>query len=153
MNLIVATPLASAVRATDVSWVRAEDSSGAFAIMRGHADFLTALSIGVLRWRDAGDQQHYVALRGGMLSVQRGELVTVATPEAIVGEDLHQLESEVLSQFRRRVEEERVARTDAQRLQLAAIRQIIRLLRPQTGNPALGGPTARASNVGAQDTR
>jgi len=151
MNLIVSTPLTTVVNATDVRHVRAEDASGAFGILCGHADFLTALSIGVLMWRDAVGKEHYVALQAGMLSVQRGESVAVATPQAVLGDDLHQLESEVLIQFRRQAEEERAARADAQRLQLAAIRQIIRLLRPQPGANALGNPTPRASNVGQQD--
>lgn len=140
MNLIVSTPIATLVRTADARHVRAEDASGAFGIMRGHADFLTALSVCVLIWRDTRGTEHYVAVRGGMLSVERGDTVTVATPEAVSGEDLHQLEAEVLRQFRRQIEEERLARTDAQRLQLAAIRQIVRLLRPESG----GGPAARS---------
>src|SRR5579862_5480832 len=99
MNLIVSTPLTTVVNATDVRHVRAEDASGAFGILCGHADFLTALSIGVLMWRDAVGKEHYVALQAGMLSVQRGESVAVATPQAVLGDDLHQLESEVLIQF------------------------------------------------------
>jgi F-type H+-transporting ATPase subunit epsilon len=62
--------------------------------------------------------------------------VTVATAEAVAGEDLQQLESEVLAQFRRHIEDERVAHSDAQRLQLAAVRQIVRLLRPDSSAAA-----------------
>ena len=121
------------------SHVRAEDDDGAFGILRGHADFLTALSISVLSWRDVHNRQHYVAVHGGMLSVRGGTRVAVATPEAVAGDDLAQLESEVLARFRHEMEEERTARTDAERLRLAAIRQIIRLLRPQQSRdvPAL----------------
>jgi F-type H+-transporting ATPase subunit epsilon len=42
----------------------------------------------------------------------------------------------VLANFRRRSEEEVIARTDAQRLYLAAIRQIYRFLRPDRPAPA-----------------
>ncbi len=73
-----------------------------------------------------------------MLEVRGGSTITVATREAIAGDDLHQLETEVLATFRRRVEEERTARSDAQRLYLAAIRQICRFLSPGR-TPALPG--------------
>lgn len=138
MRLTVATPLAIVVRNDDVVHVRAEDLSGAFGILRGHADFLTVLSVSVLTWREAQGAEHYVAVRGGMLSVRHGETVAVATPEAVVGDDLHQLESDVLTRFRRQVEEERTARTDAQRLHLAAIRRIVELLRPDLGASGAG---------------
>jgi F-type H+-transporting ATPase subunit epsilon len=148
MRLIVSTPFATIVRVADVVHVRAEDASGAFGVLHGHADFLTALAICVLTWRDARDEEHYIAVRGGMLFVERGETVTVATPEAVMGQNLHQLEAEVLSQFRRRIEEERTSRSDAQRLQLAAIRQIIRLLRPESAVIASGNPMVSGASVG-----
>ena len=150
MNLIVSTPIATAVRTADARHVRAQDASGAFGIWPGHADFLTALSISVLSWRDGRGDEHYLAVRGGMLSVQGGDTVTVATPEAVAGDDLHQLETEVLRQFRLQIDEERLTRTDAQRLQVAAIRQIVRLLRPEYGT-GIGNPSAGGRNRMPED--
>ena len=89
------------------------------------------LAISVLTWREARGRERHVAVRGGMLSVQGGEDVLVATPEAVPGEDLQRLESEVLARFRRQLEEEREAHTESERLHVAAIRQIMRLLRPE----------------------
>ena len=132
MRLIVTTPLAAVVQVEDVVHVRGEDPSGAFGVLPGHAEFLTALSVSVLTWRDARRSEHHVAVRGGMLSVSAEDVVTVATPEAVAGDDLQRLESEVLTRFRQQQEEERAARTESQRLHLAAIRQIMRLLRPET---------------------
>jgi len=60
--------------------------------------------------------------------VHGGDAIAIATPEAVAGDDLHRLESEVLARFRRQVVEEQAARTDAERLYLAAIRQIARFL-------------------------
>lgn len=74
-----------------------------------------------------------VAVRGGTLVVRDGNLVAIATREAIAGDDLKWLQTEVLATFRRRTDEEKKSRTDAQRLYLAAIRQIYRYLRPRTG--------------------
>lgn len=150
MKLAVFTPLATIVQTEDAHSVRAADASGVFGILPGHIDFLTALAICVLTWRDSLGQEHYVAVRGGALSIERGAGVSVATPEAIAGEDLHQLEAEVLDQFRRHVEEERAARTDSERLRLAAIRQIIRLLRPQARWEAPPGFTVPGSNASGE---
>ncbi|HET9109171.1 MAG TPA: F0F1 ATP synthase subunit epsilon [Steroidobacteraceae bacterium] len=139
MRLTVTTPLAAILEADDVVHVRAEDPSGAFGVLPGHAEFLTALSISVLTWRDARRREHHIAVRGGMLSVSGKDVVTVATPEAVAGDDLQRLESEVLTRFRQQLEEERAARTESQQLHLAAIRQIMRLLRPETRHAAPPG--------------
>ncbi len=73
MKLTVTTPLAIITKADNVVHVRAEDDTGAFGILRGHADFLTALAISVLSWRDEGGAEHHIAVRGGMLAVSGGE--------------------------------------------------------------------------------
>jgi len=129
MRLTVTTPLAIVVEADDVTHLRAEDETGAFGILPGHADFLTALAVSVLSWRHARGGEHYAAIRGGMLEVRGGNTIAIATREAVPGDDLHRLETDVLAAFRRDLEEERAARTDAQRLYLAAIREICRFLR------------------------
>ena len=147
----------------DVVYLRAEDDTGAFGILPGHTDFLTALAVsvasgakltfstlvrgqnpqkrwqaeGTIRmilstsWRDDRGAEHHVAVRGGMLEVRDGSTIAIATPEAVPGDDLQRLEAEVLARFRRQLFEEQAARTDAQRLYLAAIRQIARFLRAE----------------------
>jgi F-type H+-transporting ATPase subunit epsilon len=70
-------------------------------------------------------------VRGGMLEVRNGTTIVVATREAVPGDDLHQLETEVLTLFRQQENEEQAAHADAERLYLAAIRQILDLLHPQ----------------------
>lgn len=139
MRLDITTPFATVLRTDEAVHVRAEDASGACGILRGHADFLTVLSVSVLTWRDASSREHYVAVRGGMLSVRDGGSVMVTTPEAVAGEDLHGLEADVLTRFQRHRDEERAAHTAAERLHLAAIRQIMRLLRPEPGHAPPAG--------------
>jgi F-type H+-transporting ATPase subunit epsilon len=141
MRLTVTTPLAIVTDANDVVHLRAEDETGAFGILPGHADFLTALSLSVVNWRDLKGAEHYLAVRGGMLEVRGGNSITIATREAVAGDNLHLLETEVLSAFRRRSQEERAARTDAQRLYLAAIRQIFRFLKAERTPAGPGGPS------------
>ena len=131
MRLIVSTPLAVVLDTDNVAHVRAEDASGAFGILLRHADFLTTLAVSVLTWRDTQGREHHVAVRGGMLAVRGGDLVSVATPEAVAGDDLQRLETDVLSAFRRQLSDEQADSARSQRLHLAAIRQIVRFLRPQ----------------------
>lgn len=146
MRLTVTTPLAIVVEADNVAHLRAEDETGAFGILPGHADFLTALAVSVVSWRDRRGAEHHAAVRGGMLEVRGGDAIAVATREAVASDDLHHLETEVLAAFRRGIEEERAARTDAQRLYLAAIRQICRFLRSERAPAVPGGPRASQFN-------
>ncbi len=142
MKLSVSTPLAIVVDADGVSSLRAEDETGAFGILPGHADFLTALAVSVVTWRDGEGVEHHVAVRGGMLAARGGQMIDVATREAVASDDLRHLETEVLAAFRRSLDEEQTARTDAQRLYLAAIRQICRLVRSDRVNAPPSGPGA-----------
>jgi F-type H+-transporting ATPase subunit epsilon len=130
MRLTVTTPLTIVVEAEDVTHLRAEDETGAFGVLPGHADFLTALAVSVVSWRNGAGAEHHLAVHGGMLEVRGGNSIAVATREAVPGDDLHQLEADVLVRFRRQLVEEQTARKDAQRLYLAAIRQICHFLRP-----------------------
>jgi len=131
MKLTVTTPLAIVVDTDDVAHLRAEDPTGAFGILTGHADFLTALTVSVASWRDGAGKEHHVALRGGMLEVLGGDTIAVASREAVADDDLVHLETEVIARFKRQLVEERDARAEAERLYLAAIRQISRFLRPE----------------------
>ena len=144
MRLTIATPLAIVIEASNVAHLRAEDDTGAFGILPGHADFLTALSVSVASWRDDRGAEHHVAVRGGMLEVRGGEAITIAAPEAVTGDDLRQLESEVLARFHRQLAGEQAAHSDAQRLYLAAIRQIARFLRDERAPAMPGGPGVRS---------
>jgi len=130
MKLVVTTPTALALDEESVRHIRAEDQSGAFGIQPGHADFLTTLVICVVRWRDGRGDEHYIAVRGGVLRVREGQLVVIATRQAVVNDDLGHLLSEVLAAMRNNLETERSARSGALRLEHAAIRQIYRYLRP-----------------------
>jgi len=139
VRLSVTTPLAIVAEADNVVHLRAEDESGAFGILAGHADFLTALAVSVVSWRDDRGAEHHIALRGGMLEVRGGDTIAIASPEAVPGDDLHHLEADVLTGFRRRLAEEQAARTDARRLYLAAIRQIVRFIRTESPPVMPGG--------------
>lgn len=130
MRLLITTPTAVIVDAPDVAALRAEDESGSFGVLRGHADLLTALAVSVVSWRDARDRAHHCAVRHGVLTVSGGREIAIATREAVASDDLDELETVVLTRFRDAQDTERTARTRSLQLQMKAIRQIVRYLRP-----------------------
>lgn len=132
MRLLITTPTSVVVDQRDVVAMRAEDESGSFGILPGHADFLTALTVSVVSWRGAEPAQQFCAVRRGVLSVTAGNEVAIATRAAIVSDNLARLEHVILAQFREDLEAERTARTESLRLQMQAIRQIVRYLRPES---------------------
>ena len=140
MKLLITTPTAVIVEQSDVVAVQAEDETGRFGILPGHTDFLTVLSISILRWRDRNGKEGYCALRGGVLTVIDGTEVMVASREAVVGEHADELEQAVLARFHEAVKNEQEARVESTRLQTMALRRIIQYLRPSRA-PILGPPS------------
>lgn len=124
MRLRIVTPLAVVVD-EDALAVRAEDASGSFGILPGHADFLTSLAISVIDWKAKDGTRGFCAVRRGMLSVSDGKDVAVATREAIAGDDFATLDATVLQHFRADTEQERSERFESIQLQLQAIRRIV----------------------------
>ena len=135
LRLMVSTPLDVVLSEVDVQHVRAEDASGSFGVLPGHTDMVTALTASVVRWRDGRRREHFVAVRGGLLRVSGGDTVEIASREAVPGDNLAALEEAVLVRFREMAEAEQAARSQAARLQTAAIHQIIRFLRGRQGRP------------------
>ena len=139
MRLLITTPTSIVVDETNVASVRAEDGSGSFGILAGHADLLTALSVSIVSWHGAGGRTRYCAVRRGLLSVIAGAEIAIATREAIAGDDLERLEDIVLNEFRTRSETERASRTESLQLQMKAIRRIVQYLRPDKRGAMEGG--------------
>lgn len=117
----------------DVASIRAEDASGSFGILDGHADFLTALEISVVSWRGADGQPGFCAVRNGILTVSGGTQVSVAVREGHVGDDLDQLQTVILAGYRAHVDAERTSRAASAKLRMQAIRRMVEALQ---GGPA-----------------
>jgi F-type H+-transporting ATPase subunit epsilon len=141
MKLIVTTPLAVVVDASEVAEVRAEDETGAFGVRPGHADFVTALTISVITWRDQLARERHVAVAGGVLSVRDGDRVEVATRAAVDEETLSKLGVAVVERLRGEAAEEMESRSSATRLHLAALRQIQRYLEARQRPGSQGAPS------------
>ncbi len=129
MTLRIVTPLSIVVNATATS-LRATDASGSFGILPGHADFLTRLALSVVTWTTPDGAAYFCAVRGGALTVQRGQ-IDIATREAVKGDDLKALDREVLARFRADLDEERVEHVETTRLQLNVMRQMLARLQPK----------------------
>ena len=137
MRLLITEPTRVVAEHGDVASLRAEDESGGFGVLEGHADLLTVLTPSVLMWRHADGRSGYCAVRRGVLSVRGGTEVAVATRQAQVGADLDLLERAVIERFLADAEAERTARVAATRLHMQAIRRIIAALRPDRVRPVL----------------
>ena len=136
LHLTVTTPLAVAVDVPAAVSIRAEDATGGFGLWPGHADFLTVLGPGVLRWHVADGPWRFCALRGGVLRVARGTRVAVACREAVPGDDLATLEAEVYQDAEAVREVGRRTRGEWTRLHALAIRRLLRQLGPAGGDAA-----------------
>ena len=130
MRLRIVTPLSVVVDEQGVTALRAEDASGGFGILPGHADFLTSLAISVVSWESGAGRRRYCAVRRGVLTVAGGREIAIATREAVAGDDLARLDDTVLARFRADIEAERSEHVESTRLQLNAIRRIMSHLRP-----------------------
>jgi len=133
LHLTVTTPSQILVESDDVVAVRAEDQSGSFGILPGHADLLTVLVPSVLRWRTADGAARYCAVRGSVFTVAAGRDIAVACREGVVGDSLEDLEAKVRTVRAQELEADRKARVEEVRLHALAVRQLLRYLRP---NPA-----------------
>jgi F-type H+-transporting ATPase subunit epsilon len=125
MRLRITTPLSVVVDEDGILALRAEDATGSFGILPRHADFLTSLAVSIVSWQSGNETRHYCAVRGGVLSVDAGRDVAIATREAVTGDDLATLDQTILTRFRADIETERTERVESTRLQLNAIRQIV----------------------------
>ena len=130
MKLSIATPLSIIIEEDRVLAVRAEDATGNFGILPGHADFVTSLAISVVGWQRSNGTRYYCAVRRGVLSVVGGHDIVIATREAVPGDDLTILHRTVLARFHADLESERTENVESTRLRLNAIRQMMHHLRP-----------------------
>ncbi|MDD2706360.1 MAG: F0F1 ATP synthase subunit epsilon [Acidocella sp.] len=134
MKLRITTPLAVLADETSILSLRAEDASGGFGILPGHAEFLTSLAISVVSWKRVDGGECYCAVRGGILTVTGGQEIGIATRQGVLGEDFATLHQDILARFQSDAEAERVEHITQTQLHLNAIRQIMIHLRAQ-GRP------------------
>jgi F-type H+-transporting ATPase subunit epsilon len=128
MRLTLITPGQVLVDEPAVAAIRAEDASGHFGILPQHADFLTSLTVSVLTWRSEAGKTSFAAVRGGLLTVEHGE-VRVATPEAVLADSLDSLEADILARLTRNEAAEQRAHQVVRRCELQVLAELAREIR------------------------
>lgn len=136
LHLMITTSEKILVDAADVASVRADDRSGSFGILPGHADLLTMLVPCVVRWRTADGIARFCAVRGGVFSVSDGAKVALACREGVVDQSLDELQRKVSEVRAQQAELDRKARAEQVRVHALAVRQLVRYLRPNPGAAA-----------------
>jgi len=140
LHLIIATPARVLFDSTEVVALRAEDATGSFGILPGHAAFLTVLAPSVLRWHAADGIEQFCAVKEGVLRVSGGHEISIACREGVMGTSgtsLEVLEAQVNAARAAQLDAVRRARVDETRLHAQAVRQLLRYLRP-SARPADG---------------
>ncbi|SAL06338.1 ATP synthase F0F1 subunit epsilon [Caballeronia arationis] len=136
LHLMIATPACVLFDSEQVVALRAEDETGSFGILPGHADFLTVLRPSVLRWHGADGVGHFCALAEGVLRVGDGHDVTIACRNGVLGDSLEILEAQIKVEQAKQVDAARRARVEQTRLHAQAVRQLLRYLRPGAASQA-----------------
>jgi F-type H+-transporting ATPase subunit epsilon len=114
----------------DVVAIQAGDASGRFGLRPGHEPFVTALSPGIIVYRDVENRERYVAADRGVLLLEH-DRVSVVTREAVVADALDAVADAAAAMMASRQEEERAARLAAEEIATALLREI-RRAQPQS---------------------
>jgi F-type H+-transporting ATPase subunit epsilon len=122
LNLEILVP-DGVVLSRAVHGVRAADSSGLFGLWPNHEDFATLLVPCVLSYRDEDNREHYAAIDGGVLVLQKGR-VSIGTREAVLADLVEEVADAATAMLAARREEERTARAEFAELQAALLREL-----------------------------
>lgn len=99
----------------------AEGPDGAFGMLPRHIDFVSQLVPGILVYETTDGEERYAGIDAGTL-VKRADEVLVSTRDAILGENLEEVQQRVAAEIHWRVEEERSARAAIARLEAEMVR-------------------------------
>jgi F-type H+-transporting ATPase subunit epsilon len=130
LHLTISTPSVILVADAVIVALRAEDESGSFGILPGHADFLTVLTPSVLRWRAADAIEHFCAVEEGVFRVSEGSKVNIACRNGVLGDSLADLQARIDAARAQRIDSGRKARVEETRRHAQAVRELLRYLRP-----------------------
>ena len=107
--------------------VRVESEAGHFTLLPRHLDWVAALVPGIMAYvEQQGEEEIYLAVDQGIL-VKSGRDVLVSVRNAVVGEELGNLQDAVSRQFLVMEERERQSRTAMARLESDFVRRFMEL--------------------------
>lgn len=124
MSLEILVPDGVALE-TPIRSLRAADSSGMFGLWPDHGTFATVLVPCIVSYRDEDNREHYAAVDGGVLLMEKGQ-VRIGTREAVLTERIEEVADAAAAMLAARKEEERTARAEFGELQAALLRELPR---------------------------
>ncbi|NOZ24646.1 MAG: hypothetical protein GXO94_00915 [Nitrospirae bacterium] len=117
----VITPV-SIVLDREISFLRAEDSTGSFGILPHHTEFITVLVPSVVIHR-TGDIEGYIAVNGGIFRFV-SNTATLSTRTAVVGDSLEDLTTVIKEKFTSMEERERSLYMSLKQMQQSFLKRI-----------------------------
>jgi F-type H+-transporting ATPase subunit epsilon len=99
----IVTPLK--ITEKNVRHIRLKDGTGFFGIMQDHTDFLTVLEPSLCYYTDAGGEEFFLAVDGGILSIREGA-ASLTSREVYESGDADKLAAIIESTVMRRDESE-----------------------------------------------
>ena len=139
-HLTISTPSRVLFDADDIVSLRAEDESGGFGLLAGHADIVASLPSSVVSWRQDGATWRYAVVSGAVLTMSGGRRAAIACRSGLVGDELETLREEVRARRAAELDADRRARVEQVRLHARAVRQLMLLLGTASGSGPPGGP-------------
>jgi F-type H+-transporting ATPase subunit epsilon len=133
LRLTITTPASILVNGEAIASLRAEDESGSFGVLPGHANFLTVLTPSVLRWRSIENVSRFCAVEEGVLRVSDGSSINIACRNGVLGDSLAALETRIEAARTDQTDAARNARVEQTRMHAQALRQLLQYLRPSRG--------------------
>ena len=124
MKLRIFSPI-GVILETPVQQIDFESISGFFTLLPKHTDIVSALKIGILRYK-TNNTISYVACNKGVL-VKKNDTVSVSTKMAILGTDLKELETKITTDFKMMEEERKEINTTMAKLEISLAKGIMSL--------------------------
>ncbi len=109
-----------------VKKVVGEARNGSFCLLPAHIDFVTIMVPGIFYTVTEEEQEVYLAINEGVL-LKTGREVTLATINAIKGENLGSLKRQIVEDFKKVNQQDRKARQALQKLEADFVRRFLDL--------------------------
>jgi F-type H+-transporting ATPase subunit epsilon len=124
LRLTLQTPFKKLVVESEIQEISVPAIKGTVQVLPGHADYVSALETGVLRWR-SGETWHTAAISWGFVEI-RDELVTVLGDNAELSQDIDLGRAQAAESKARRSLESGVLDDDFRRQELKLARALAR---------------------------
>lgn len=131
LNLLDATQASSF---SGVTSFIGEDASGSFGILAGHARMMTALVIGLARFRIGDASWRYLALPGAVLYFH-ADVLTLSTRHYLLDDDYLRISAALQRQLLAEEEQLHVMKASLRQMEQEVLRQLWTIGRFDTGNP------------------